>query len=249
MNDFTRYSVADFALQDPSYVGQLIALGLDPVSGAGAGTLVALRLQALHSTVADLARAPRGYSVSVAAERAGGLLTGDFTYTEYTGEGRHYQPMPRGVVVANRIRLGLIDDGAPTEAEAAGRVPFFKRYFLGGSTSLRGWGRFDVSPLTESGLPIGGLALLETSSELRVPVSDDLSLVGFVDTGNVWRRPGDLDTSGLRVSVGPGIRYLTPVGPVRLDVGYQLTPIDGLVVRGRPETRRWRVHVSIGQAF
>lgn len=45
------------------------------------------------------------------------------------------------------------------------------------------------------------------------------------------------------------VRYATPLGPIRLDVGYQLTPIEGLVVRGNPEQRQWRVHFSIGQAF
>jgi outer membrane translocation and assembly module TamA len=49
--------------------------------------------------------------------------------------------------------------------------------------------------------------------------------------------------------VGPGLRYRTPVGPLRLDLAYQLTPIEGLLVDGQPESRRWRVHVSIGQSF
>jgi outer membrane protein insertion porin family/translocation and assembly module TamA len=55
--------------------------------------------------------------------------------------------------------------------------------------------------------------------------------------------------SDLRYAVGPGLRYQTPVGPIRFDVGYQLNPIPGLVVNGKPQTRRFRVHFSIGQAF
>jgi outer membrane translocation and assembly module TamA len=181
--------------------------------------------------------------MSVALERAGGVLPGDFTYTELVGDMRVYRPLVGGVVLAARGRAGGISSGATAV------VPFFKRYFLGGSTSLRGWGRYDVSPLTDSGLPIGGLSLVETSAELRLPVGESLSLVGFVDAGNAWVSPGDIDLGDLRVSIGPGVRYATPVGPVRLDFGYQLTPIEGLVVRGRPEQRQWRVHISIGQAF
>jgi outer membrane translocation and assembly module TamA len=49
--------------------------------------------------------------------------------------------------------------------------------------------------------------------------------------------------------VGSGLRYQTPVGPIRFDFGYQLNRIPGLLVDGEPETRRWRIHFSIGQAF
>jgi len=49
--------------------------------------------------------------------------------------------------------------------------------------------------------------------------------------------------------VGPGLRYQTPIGPIRFDVGYQLNRIPGLLINGEPETRRWRIHFSIGQAF
>ena len=61
--------------------------------------------------------------------------------------------------------------------------------------------------------------------------------------------PWSFGPDRVRVDIGPGLRYDTPVGPARLDLGYQLTPIEGLVVDGKPETRRWRIHVSIGQAF
>jgi outer membrane translocation and assembly module TamA len=49
--------------------------------------------------------------------------------------------------------------------------------------------------------------------------------------------------------MGAGLRYQTVVGPIRFDYGYQLTPIEGLVVSGEPQSRRWRIHISIGQAF
>jgi len=128
-------------------------------------------------------------------------------------------------------------------------VPFFKRYFLGGSTSVRGWGRYELSPLTDTGQPIGGLSVVETSGEMRVPFGTKLSAVAFVDAGSVGRNPWHLDPGGFRFAVGPGFRYDTPIGPVRFDVGYQLNPIPGLLVKGEPEARNWRAHISIGQAF
>jgi outer membrane translocation and assembly module TamA len=128
-------------------------------------------------------------------------------------------------------------------------VPFFKRYFLGGSTSLRGWGRFDVAPLSGSGLPLGGFSMMELASEVRVPIWRALGGVAFVEAGNAWERSWDFNFDDLRADVGVGLRYLTPIGPVRFDFGYQLTPIEGLLVNGVPEKNRFRVHFSIGQAF
>jgi outer membrane translocation and assembly module TamA len=91
--------------------------------------------------------------------------------------------------------------------------------------------------------------MLEGSSEVRMPLRGKLGAVAFVDYGNVWSRPWDIDVGDLRYAVGPGLRYLTPIGPVRVDFGYQVNPIDGLLVNGEPQARRWRIHFSIGQAF
>jgi outer membrane translocation and assembly module TamA len=130
-----------------------------------------------------------------------------------------------------------------------GNVPFSKKYFLGGATSIRGWGRFEVSPLGESQLPIGGNTLFAASTEARLFLTDKLGGVLFLDAGNVWPDVEDLDLNDLRYAVGTGLRYQTPIGPIRFDVGYQLNPIPGLLVDGKPEERRWRMHFSIGQAF
>ena len=82
-----------------------------------------------------------------------------------------------------------------------------------------------------------------------MPLRGKLGLVGFFDYGNVWSQSWHFDLGDLRYAAGPGLRYLTPIGPARIDLGYQLNPIEGLLVNGTPEKRRWRVHFSIGQAF
>jgi outer membrane translocation and assembly module TamA len=128
-------------------------------------------------------------------------------------------------------------------------VPFSKKLFLGGATSVRGWGRFEVSPLGGSGLPIGGNALIAASSEARVQIKGNFGGVLFIDAGDVWPNIADIDLEDLRYAAGLGLRYQTPVGPVRFDFGYQLNRIEGLQVNGQPESRHWRIHFSIGQAF
>ena len=100
-----------------------------------------------------------------------------------------------------------------------------------------------------SGLPIGGDSMLAFSAELRAMLSGNFGGVLFVDAGNVWADPWAFERGELRYAIGPGFRYQTPVGAMRIDVGYQLNPIPGLLVNGNAQTRRIRFHFSIGQAF
>jgi outer membrane translocation and assembly module TamA len=91
--------------------------------------------------------------------------------------------------------------------------------------------------------------MVESSLELRVPIWGNLTGVLFADAGNVWNNAWDFNLGDLRRDVGPGLRYLTPIGPLRVDVGYQLNPIPGLLIDGKEQVRRLRFHFSIGQAF
>jgi outer membrane translocation and assembly module TamA len=170
-------------------------------------------------------------------------MGGSFRFNEFVGEGRRYFQLGRRGVWANRVQAGTLAgaDGS--------RIPFFKRYFVGGSTSVRGWGRYQVSPLSGSGLPIGGRTMMEVSTEARMGIRGRLSGVLFVDGGNVWADAWKTGPGGLRWAAGPGLRFDTPIGPMRIDLGIQLNPIPGLLINGVPEQRKWRVHFSIGQAF
>lgn len=243
-NELERYSITNEALQDLTFRDELIALGLDPRTGTGRGTRSALSLDGGRNTTNNLLDARQGYVASVHLEQAGKWLGGTYDYYELTTEARYFRPFGR-VVAAVQGRMGSIDGLGDQETG----VPFFKRYFLGGATNLRGWGRFEVSPLSGGGLPIGGASFVNLSAELRAPVWRSLGVVLFVDGGNVWQDPWDFKVGDLRYDVGPGLRYQTPIGPIRADLGYQLKPIPGLLVNGTPEARRFRFHFSIGQAF
>jgi outer membrane protein assembly complex protein YaeT len=245
LSEYSSSAISNEALTDLTLRDELIALGLDPTTGRQEGRLSAVAFDYQHSTADNLLNARRGYQVAFHVEDAGALLPGDFGYQAATIDLRHYLPMGPQVVVANRLQVATIDeaDGDPA------KVPFSKKYFLGGATSVRGWGRYEVSPLSGSGFPIGGNSLFAFSSELRAMVRGNLGGVVFLDAGNVWEDGWTFDVGDLRYAVGTGIRYQTPVGPVRLDVGYQLNPIPDLLVEGEPQRRRWRIHFSIGQAF
>jgi len=242
--EYESYSVSPEALTTPNFRNTLIALGLDPRTGQASGLLSSVSFD-LHRSTADSAlNAQHGYTVNFHFEPATSALGGDFNFLETTAEGRYYHPFGKIALVAARVRGGSIRPQGDIDLN----VPFFKRYFLGGADSLRGWGRFEVSPL-QSGLAIGGLSEFESSLELRAPLFGSVTGVVFADAGNVWLDPWAINVGDLRYDVGPGIRYMTPIGPLRVDLGYQLNPEFGLIVNGNPQTRRFRVHFSIGQAF
>ncbi|MCC7010309.1 MAG: BamA/TamA family outer membrane protein [Acidobacteria bacterium] len=242
-HEHLKYGVRADALQDLSRREERIALGLDPETGRGAGTLASVDFDLERRAVDDPVAPRRGTILSLHLEHAAPwLFGGTYRFDEVLVEGRAYRQVGPAVL-ASRVNLGSVI------AEDSTTIPFSRRYFLGGSTSLRGWGRFQVGPLNEDGLPIGGRALVLLSSELRFPAGGKLNGVAFVDAGSVGSSDWSDERLRLRVNIGPGLRYQTPVGPLRADLGYQLNPIPGLVVNGEPERRHWRVHVSIGQAF
>ncbi len=239
--EFLRYTVRPEVLADLSNVDQLLALGLNPVTGEGRGTKTAVAADFEHSATDNIADPHAGWTTSLHGEVANPALGGTFRYNQAVAEARAYVPVGT-TVVATRVHAGAIAARADTD------VPFSDRFFLGGASSLRGWSRYQVAPLTD-GIPIGGRTMIEMALEWRVPVRGAIGAVAFFDTGNVWARSFAATTGGFRSDAGIGLRYRTPVGLLRGDAAFQLNPIPGLLVNGLPESRAWRLHVSIGQAF
>jgi outer membrane translocation and assembly module TamA len=235
------YKVRPAVLEDLTNVDTLIGLGLDPITGEGNGTKAAIALDYERTATDNIANPRQGYSVALQYQEARPALGGTFDFRKMSAEARAYVPVGR-VVVAGRVRAGTI------VAESDADAPFSERYFLGGSTSLRGWGRYQISPL-QDGIAVGGRTLLDSALELRVPVRDPFGVVLFIDAGNVWSESLAARTSGLRADAGVGLRYATPIGTVRGDIGFQLNPVEGLLVDGELQPRPWRIHLSIGQAF
>lgn len=242
-NETQRHTIEPEALEDLSLFDELIALGLDPVTGSGSGRSASVAFD-VERTLVDAPLDPqRGHSVSLHVEHAAPWLGGTYDYDEIVAEGRLYIPLGARRVLAMRARGGALRAGTAAD------IPFSARYFLGGSQSLRGWGRYQVAPLSIAGQPIGGETMVELSAEARQMFTERIGAALFVDAGNAWRSGASSEERTLRVAVGPGLRYRSPFGVVRADLGIQLTPIAGLLVNGEPERRRWRVHFSIGHIF
>lgn len=148
-----------------------------------------------------------------------------------------YRGVLGGAVLAGRISGGW----ATPLGDAIDLLPN-KRFYAGGSTSMRGFRRRKLGPLDAAGAPLGGEAKLEVGAELRFPLWNLLRGAVFADAGQVWLRHDRTALDELELAVGPGLMVQTPVGPVRADVGYRLTD-------RQPEQPRAVFQIAIGNPF
>ncbi|HPQ68768.1 MAG TPA: outer membrane protein assembly factor BamA [bacterium] len=122
-------------------------------------------------------------------------------------------------------------------------IPINRRYFLGGSTTLRGFGQNQISPLAEDGkTPVGGYFMAYQNTEIRLPMGDSgFGLLMFFDAGDVTNGTNTFYLDRLRTTAGLGFRYITPVGPLSADYGIKLNR--------RPEETFGEFYLTIGNAF
>jgi translocation and assembly module TamA len=139
------------------------------------------------------------------------------------------------IVLAGRTALGAM------VGEPRGAIPANLRFYAGGGGSVRGFGYQLAGKLNDNDDPIGGRSLLELSGEVRVRITESIGAVAFVDAGTVYSASVPDFSETLRVGAGPGLRYFSPIGPLRLDVGFPLNP--------RKSDDTWQLYISIGQAF
>lgn len=193
--------------------------------------------------------------VTLAARAIGGELGFIKTYIQANG----YRRLTGGrrIILAARVAFGLADGFARTEqiTDPDGTtsevtiedLPASERFFAGGDTTIRGFSLDSVgapNTITPDGFPLGGNGLVLANAELRVPVFGAVGAALFADGGNVFERVTQIDLSALRGSVGFGVRYASPIGPLRLDLGFKLDRRET-----DPDGRGYALHFSFGHAF
>jgi len=156
------------------------------------------------------------------------------TSVAYTRYLRLKKTNPR-LILAGRTRAGFIFG---TERD---NVPADERFFAGGGGSVRGFGFQLAGELDDDDDPVGGRSLFETAIELRGQFTDTIGAVVFADSGAAFESTVPDFEEPLRIGVGGGLRYFSPVGPIRLDVGFPLNRRDS--------DDAFQIYVSIGQAF
>ena len=152
------------------------------------------------------------------------------------------------ISVINEDGVLVLVDSGELEVAVVEDLPASERFFAGGDTTVRGFAldRLGDGPTIDgNGFPTGGNAMIILNSELRVPVTGALQVVSFIDVGNVFDRVSSLSLGRIRGGAGIGVRYRSPVGPIRVDLGFKL---DRREFAGERE-RLTALHVSIGQAF
>lgn len=207
------------------------------------------------------------FDTGLAARRFGS----DVGFLRSYGQSFVFREIPRlgGAVLAAGVRVGLArgfprmirqldqagnpvlgPDGEPILVEARD-VPASERFFAGGDTTVRGFAQDRLGApqvLDRNGVSRGGQAVVIFNGELRFPILRGLGLGGaaFVDAGNVFARAADIELGGLRTGIGFGIRWSSPVGPLRVDLGWKVTRHRFL--NGEREDG-FAPHITIGQAF
>ncbi|HKF22829.1 MAG TPA: BamA/TamA family outer membrane protein, partial [Candidatus Angelobacter sp.] len=180
-------------------------------------------------------------------------LGSNTSFVRGLGQIAYYAPLKGGLVWANSVRLGL------EESFGGAHIPLSESFFTGGGSSLRGFPLNGAGPqravtvcgnpndpatCAQISVPVGGKQLLILNSELRFPlkIMSKLSGAVFYDGGNVFRSVGLGSFGGQYTnSVGGGLRYSTPVGPIRVDIGHLVNNVPGV--------KSTQFFITLGQAF
>ncbi len=210
-----------------------------------------------------------GTYTSFDAAYAAGFFGSKTQFVRGFSRNSSYYRLRRDVVFARSTQFGIISrtGGVP-------EIPLPERFYAGGSTSIRAFPVFQAGPRDlDTGFPIGGNALLVNTFELRFPLyGDNLSAVLFQDAGNVYTTLSDIsfrfrqenlqDFNYMVQDAGIGIRYRTPIGPLRLDLSFSPNAprffglsgtlqdlINGTATSTVQKINAFQFHFSLGQAF
>jgi len=201
-----------------------------------------------------------GWLIQPSFEISGLLGSASFTFQRLTADVRRFVALSRNTTLAVRTQAGVIfnveNDSLPTTL----------RFFNGGTSRVRGFGRQQLGPkrpqFKENGefdefVPTGGRVSFSFNTEIRQDFNalfQGFGLAFFLDGGQVWENISNALGRSLQYTAGGGIRYDSPIGPVRLDVGYILNPNDDDldIFQGQDfggSLERVGFHLSIGQSF
>ncbi|MGO9021398.1 MAG: outer membrane protein assembly factor BamA [Syntrophobacteraceae bacterium] len=174
----------------------------------------------------------KGTYIGIALEYDSKNLGGSYDLFKQEYHAGIYYPLFWSFIGHLRAEAGLESAGivafnsnGTPNANVSPTVPIFERYFLGGINSLRGWKFGEVGPLDSFGLVYGGDKYGVINAELLFPIMEKYGIRGvlFFDAGNAYSENQSMFSS-FREDVGPGIRWNSPFGPIRVEVGYKLDP-------------------------
>ncbi|WP_172891428.1 autotransporter assembly complex family protein [Cohaesibacter sp. ES.047] len=198
--------------------------------------LTSIPLEMSYDTRDNQLDPTEGFQILLQAEPTAGFEQSNY-FLKTSATAMAYQALDdaKRFVLAGKVSAGTIFGASKKD------VPADRRFFTGGGGSIRGYAYQAAGPRNSKGAPEGGRSFAIASAEARVRVTDSIGLAAFVDTGGAFDGLTPGDKGDWYTGVGAGIRYLTPIGPLRLDVAVPLKKIHG-----EPQ---YGVYLGLGQAF
>jgi outer membrane protein assembly factor BamA len=216
----------------------------------------------IRDTRDDLLDPSRGLFLALNSDLSARAIGSEVGFVKTFGQAFQYVRLPlrRRIILATAERIGLahgfprtvttVDDTGATVTQTVQDLPASERFFAGGDTTVRGFSLDRLSTAEtvdpQTGFPKGGNGEVVLNAELRIDTVKRLTAVTFVDAGNIFPNASDLSLTNLRPAAGFGVHYRSPIGPLRVELGFNLNPRE--LVPGVLE-RRTVLHISLGQAF
>jgi outer membrane protein insertion porin family len=187
----------------------------------GKATTSALSFTLSMDTRDDFYAPTRGSRHSLFVQNAGGILGGDNYFVKGVFETSWFFPLPLSTVLNLRGKIGIIEPYGGKE------TPIYEKFFVGGLYTVRGFEYGKAGPVDQNEDPLGAEKMVAFTAEWIFPLSREIGLRGafFFDAGkgfDEWR-----DATPLRTGAGAGIRWFSPMGPIHIDLGYNLSPKEG----------------------
>lgn len=156
-------------------------------------------------------------------------------FVRLRGGVNHYLRLWRGLLLSQSGRVGGIQPIGPAN------IPITERLFLGGDDTIRGFSEDRVGPLNAAGDPLGGNMQWVYNAELSIPLFNNFRAATFFDIGSLTNTFSEINSATIRNAVGVGLRYTTPVGPLRAEYAHKLDP--------QPGESSGRFHFTFGHLF
>jgi outer membrane protein assembly complex protein YaeT len=199
-------------------------------------------LLGLRQDTTDSHIAPRrGGIMNLGGEFAPTFLGSGLQFVQSVLDWRRYHAIADSrFVAAGRVRFGLIQP-----IQSTTQIPISRLFFCGGANSVRGYKLDYLGPRNVSGDPVGGETVLEFSLEGRfpLPIYEKIGGVVFLDAGNVFSRIHQLDLGQLKYSPGLGLRYLSPIGAIGVDIAFPTNRIN------YQQDSPYQIHFTVGYGF
>ena len=202
------------------------------------GTLVisGIRLGIIYDTRDNPFYPEKGILSGISLKLTSPVFLSETNFIKLMFYGNVYQKLTKGIVLAISLRGGIAQGYLKTD-----ELPIVERFFLGGRTTVRGYEQDTLGTKGLDGNPTGGNVFLMENLEIRTSLGKGIGIVAFLDGGNVWIKTKDINPADIKFTTGLGLRYNTPVGPIRIDYGQKL--------QRKPGESRGEIHFSIGHAF